>query len=1002
MRKNSVTASPAPQRLRSSSLDERYVINRSFDHADQLVNTSSLRASPRRLASLGDYIPDGKVVTEMRLDEVCRGECLNYLEVIQREPSQTFIASVIREESCSTSGTTTLTADEDEEVGASLSTGDDGQKRKRQKKKARIKKIKRMTGDEAIRDLCIKGIKDIVSSIVVFFLMTVIYVSGAHSILAPYYDGSMTFVALKTFLAGSATIGLIFGFFSNVPWAVGSVDVGFLPLLGHLAQICYHGVVDDKKEHRTSFAATYILAQSVMFLFAGISLSLVGSFRLTRLSNYLPYPVVAGLLASIGVSLVKSGISVAASAGFQVSYYLGFSWLFSAILLTYISHFLKRHLHLPGYIATPIIVFGATVFTWSAVYIFLDQVTNLQYYGILFKQESNKADSSYWLYTNKFLHLVDYQTALWGESRSVFFAAAVIAALKIGIKCGSFSAMFPTVSMDVDHEVQLAGISHIIAAFLGLAGQAHSFSGIKVQQQLQASTRAPSFLVALWCLFAWFYGVGPILSIIPRYVFGALLIELGIDYIHTYMFYPMRKFLTTFSAEDGHEFGNLDLVDCATLVSIVITALLTNLLEAIALGLVLSLVGVSRRLAQRSIISRLATGRAIRSTIERSPPAMRTLETLGESITIIDMVGYIFFGSAQELVDLVLDRANIQSPPYLRHLVLDVSRCFAQFDVTAIAAFEKILAIAHAKEFRVAFAPSDCDAALALDRGIRACTEDTIYHFDQTALWFHTVDDALEFCEDDLLNWNDSIETTSKHSSNGFMYGTYQQSDDEITATDEEDDTPKFSNIYNTQDDDDNIGFDVGVDLTSSDDDNEGIGINQKQDNAKKESSSALTALSDASARFFKKKQMLKSWLNASAVPLQFIGLNEDEKFIQILANLVSISHEASLTDNDGDRVICMLVDGRVRLLNTDNMCVRKLTEGSCVGIGNFYAFDAASSDDFTLVPNSPHITFLLLKYSHLTQLESEHPDVAIAFHKLMARSLAQKNRNSKLQHRTD
>ena len=911
---------------------------------------------------------------------------------------------------------------------------------------------------------CIKAmVVDVVASFVVFFLTAVIYVSGAQSIMGPYFDARLTFVALETMFAGTALTGIFFGLASAVPWATAAMDVGYLPLLVHLAEICYHGTVVDARVDRRdgddarasdvagTFAATFVVSQAVMFVCVGVALWSLGTLRWTRLSNYLPYPVTAGLLASIGVSLAKSGLKVAAKVGFRdAGVDVGLLWLLCCVGLAGASAVLKHTAKLPGYVVTPaVVVVGSLGLVVGAAAADVDREDLKTKYGALFDYDTT-APNGFFLYTgvtgggaSPMITLGRVQWTVVGDGRAVYVAAVVIGALKLGIKASSFVNMFPMVDIDVDEEMRFSGLTNIIAGILGSTGQAHSFSGIKVQQQLEASTKRAAILVPLWCFVAWIRGVGALLSAVPRFVFGALLVELGVDYIDAYLCYPLR----------GMIFGtmsNLDIVDAATLVIIVIAGLISNLLAAVALGLVFSLIGVSRRLAQRSIVAQTTTGKYVRSTIERPPRAMRILDDSADAVVVLDLMGYIFFGSAQELVDLVVHRVKDKTLPRLGHLVIDLSRCFPQFDVTAVAAFEKILALAKARGFHVHLAPKDSDPCLALRNGLRACgTAGTL--FDDYGLFFDTVDDALEHCEDTLLAAEALRATTPTPPPTTGNASKLSPTDSGSTIYG----SPKAMGLGRLASldmpDEDN---DVGIEIDHDDDD-----VVVGGGNSKDHGGGAFASLSHHSSEILKRKDLIRAWLVASAVPLEalfprrrhsyddgddavLVGVgpttaaeaslpshhppvsrrsqrisvpgrkahDADERdvdtFVDALADKVAISHGIEFQDDDNNKQFTLLVHGRARLNNNAGNCIRKLADGSAVGVGDYYALDdsiddVSSSQQFTLIQASRHITALHLKYDDLRHLEIHQPEIAIQWHKIMARSLAQKNRNSKLQRRS-
>ena len=116
----------------------------------------------------------------------------------------------------------------------------------------------------------------------------------------------------------------------------------------------------------------------------------------------------------------------------------------------------------------------------------------------------------------------------------------LIGAIKIGIKTGAFPALFPNEDVDVDGEMAMIGAANVAASLLGAQGTAYSFSALKLAQHLGASKRGVGSLLPACCLAAWLLGFG-VLKYVPRFVYGALLLDLGWDYVETYLLAPLRR-----------------------------------------------------------------------------------------------------------------------------------------------------------------------------------------------------------------------------------------------------------------------------------------------------------------------------------------------------------------------------------------------------------------------------------------------------------------------------
>ena len=336
-------------------------------------------------------------------------------------------------------------------------------------------------------------------------------------------------------LLGTAASGALYPLFSDVPWAVASVDVGFVPLMKALADVAWASITKDAGTHesvgdavfhtvsekqRRQFVATFVVAQAIMFACVGLALFLLGRFRLTRLANYLPYPVSAGLLAAIGVSLAKSGVAVASGGGFQHDAFAGYLWLAAAVLLAGLAKLARRR-KVPGYLVTPCIVLVGCLALYAGalcVYGALDYDAlrdTLSKKGAVFDWDDHSLERAalWWPLTGiqrvslgrgiqepadapgvraLLQSFLDFGKAIrfdvLMECRAVYVGAVVLGALKLGIKMGSFSALFQTVEINPDAEMELMGCAMMLSAALLSAGPAFSFTGMRVSRKANVPT----------------------------------------------------------------------------------------------------------------------------------------------------------------------------------------------------------------------------------------------------------------------------------------------------------------------------------------------------------------------------------------------------------------------------------------------------------------------------------------------------------------------------------
>ena len=533
---------------------------------------------------------------------------------------------------------------------------------------------------------------DVMATCVAFVVTCVIYASTAQAIFGKL-DPRLVFVGVDGALLGTALTGIVFALRSQVPWCIASTDVGFAPLLAQLADQCWKAIAPTKKhtfevwsfeedgalsyaavpaDTRRDFVATWVAASSLIFLLCGGVLWALGAFKLTRVVNFMPYPVISGMLASIGVSLCKSGARVAAAPGFRVSHQLGALWLSCALVLALFMRLARRSGRVPTWLPPVAVVLVSSVAMYLGILIYdvdaseaaeagglfdwdpamlatargwaplLDidalggpiqvenvdddaevgaAVTEAPFCVLLMRRASLKHLSHRFIQgLAAFATHVQWQVVF--QCRGVILAAVTLGAIKIGLKTGAFPALFPNEAICADAEVAMVGCSNVCLGLLGVQGVAYSFSSLKLAEQVGASRRGVGLCLPILCLLCWALGYA-FLRHVPRFACGALLLDLGWDYVDTYLVGQISRGVVWTD------------VDVLAVFAVVATAIAASLLEAVAVGVVLCLAGTASRLARESVVAATLSGVDARSAVERSSRAQRRLDALGDAIRVL-------------------------------------------------------------------------------------------------------------------------------------------------------------------------------------------------------------------------------------------------------------------------------------------------------------------------------------------------------------------------------
>lgn len=93
--------------------------------------------------------------------------------------------------------------------------------------------------------------------------------------------------------------------YSEVPALYPTVDLFLAPFLAHLALIVDQTLADDenvtKSENDSIFLATFGVLSAIGICFSGLLLVLASVFKLANLGSFLPFPVICGFFAAVGV-----------------------------------------------------------------------------------------------------------------------------------------------------------------------------------------------------------------------------------------------------------------------------------------------------------------------------------------------------------------------------------------------------------------------------------------------------------------------------------------------------------------------------------------------------------------------------------------------------------------------------------------------------------------------------------------------------------------------------
>jgi len=523
-------------------------------------------------------------------------------------------------------------------------------------------------------------------------------------------------------LAGAALSGLAIALFSSVPgMASGNQDVPAAIMAVTAAAIV--AAMPTGTGLQEAFV-TVAVATGVTTLLTGLLFWILGRFRLGSLVRFIPFPVLGGFLAGTGWLLMHGAIGFMAgtvpplaSLGqlFQPDQLL--RWLPGVLLALLIVVILRRT---TSALALPLTVLGAAGLFHLVVAFSGDGLAGASAGGwLLGPFPSGRLWPS--------VTPADFDMVHWPAVAVQVTNVATIGLMSTVALLLNASGLELATRGEVnfDRELQAAGVGCIVS---GLAGGLVSYQQLSLSamnQQVRGGRLAP-LVAAAMCAVVLFFG-GTVLSLFPRVVLGGLLFFLGLSFVIDWV-------IRTWSI--------LPRTDYAIIMLILLVTATVGFLEAVGVGLLMAAGLFVLNYSRIDIVRDELTGTHMQSRVTRLPAHRQLLHARGEQIYIFRLQGYIFFGTADRLVDRV--RRYLEGPGLPRpcYLLLDFRRVTG-IDSTALWGFRRLQQLAQASGAMLVLT----DVAPGIRHQFAAGEA-----LDKSVPIFPDLDRGCEWCETQLLS----------------------------------------------------------------------------------------------------------------------------------------------------------------------------------------------------------------------------------------------------------
>lgn len=512
---------------------------------------------------------------------------------------------------------------------------------------------------------------------------------------------------------------------SRYPSSIGQVQEASIAILATAIAMAAVQLEFAPEEVRVATAFAILGSSAVV---TGAVFWIFGFCRFGRLVRFMPYPVVAGFLAGSGWLLIQGAVMMIVGDRAIVDLLIrpegqqALANLYVAVVFAVVMVFALRRSTSP--LTMPLVLLGGGLL----FYVMLAVI------GV----DSGEARAMRWLpelasdqgfalpQPGHVVMMADWTVVL--QALPAIISVALLGMVGLLLNTSGLEVATRQ-EIDADAELRTTGIANMVA---GGFGGAPGFTGLSMTllaNRMGARARsvgiATAFMLALMLPFA-----EQLAGAMPTFVAAGLMIALGVELIHDWLWRTRRQ---------------LPRMEWLVVLAIPVGMAAFGFMGGMALGLGLSIVSFVYNYARLSVIRFNTSLRERKSSIDRPPAENSLIELEGEQVQVLELQEFLFFGTADQVIDAVRQRLQDRSRLSLRFVVIDFGRV-SGIDAAAAATFVKLRNLLTGSAVELVFSSLPAEIRQALDRNGIDFSSDPMVGIERD------LDHALERCEERLLS----------------------------------------------------------------------------------------------------------------------------------------------------------------------------------------------------------------------------------------------------------
>eukprot|EP00667_Euglena_gracilis_P001142 EG_transcript_1142 len=554
-----------------------------------------------------------------------------------------------------------------------------------------------------------------------------VYASAVFTQHAALYSHLQSAVSINVLAA--ALLCAVSVRYSKLGVYIGSPDIN--PTIIHVALVNHLVESIPADQVQSQLLPTLIAAIALSTAFVSVTTYILGTYHWTRLVQFCPTTVVRGFLACVGMEIIRTAIENATGLDFQPSLHHNWAlitnpefwmWLLPALAVGVPLYFLKRYDVVSSGMLFPVFLTLPAFIFYTIVVLTDTSLDDARRDGWLYPAAKSSGCLDHWRgfdYAN-----INLRALL--QSGWYMVIMIIIVSVDFLLKLVGTEDVIKT-DIDFDHEFRVTGVANSVLSVLLLPPGYGSLKFMLLNHSVVgcSDVRLPTAIAALFN-FALFAVGFPLINFLPRFFLAGL-------FIYAALAFMVENLFDSYRLLTKKEY-------CVVWLLVVLHFFLPLYIE-VGVGLLLASGIFVVQYATRSPIKVMMSGADYRA-VTRTLLETQKLGHLGaKMMTIMRLQGYIFFGSATQVLEALAPVMREDKTSALHHyVVLDFD------EVTGVDSSSNAVFLKLARQTR----KGNCTilwSGLNPRRYMRFKQAQVI----SNAVTFPDVDSAVEWCEDQML-----------------------------------------------------------------------------------------------------------------------------------------------------------------------------------------------------------------------------------------------------------